>query len=191
MPRARRGLSGSYSSRKLPHRERAPRPVSGESSDDGAPGNYNVEELDNALERERQAAEDAQKELDEAFERAFQQIAADEEPDSITVPDSATAPANKLRVRHVAGRELHRLEYQARNPIHSRPCRVGTDRQSKTAMKKTVLKPTPGSVDAMLPYSGSMCKKRGPLRRGIIHRNPLPQRSRKVPLKILISILRE
>ncbi|CAE7542924.1 unnamed protein product [Symbiodinium sp. KB8] len=41
------------------------------------------------------AAEDAQKELDEAFERAFQQIAANEAPDSIT-----------------------RLEYQARNPIH-------------------------------------------------------------------------
>ena len=49
---------------------------------------------------------------------ARQQIAADEEPDSITVLDSATAPANKLRVRHVAGRELQRLEYQARNPIH-------------------------------------------------------------------------
>ena len=41
-----------------------------ESSDDGAPGSYNVEELDEAL--ERQAAEDAQRELDEAFERARQ-----------------------------------------------------------------------------------------------------------------------
>ena len=92
-------------------------PFSGDSSRNGACGSYNVEELDDAL--ERQAAEDAQRELDEACERARQQIAADEEPDSITVLESASAPANKLQVRHVAGKELQRLEYQARNPIHA------------------------------------------------------------------------
>ena len=41
-------------------------PFPGDSSDDGAPASYNVEELDDAL--ERQAAEDAQRELDEASE---------------------------------------------------------------------------------------------------------------------------
>ena len=51
--------------------------------DDGAPGSYNVEELDEAL--ERQAAEDAQRELDEAFERARQNLNEDVQTDSITV----------------------------------------------------------------------------------------------------------
>ena len=52
-------------------------PFPGDSSDDGAPGSYNVEELDEAL--ERQAAEDeAQRELDEAFDRARQQAAGEE-----------------------------------------------------------------------------------------------------------------
>ena len=55
----------------------------GDSSDDGAPGSYNVEELDQAL--ERQAAEDAQRELDEAFERARHNLKEDVQPDSITV----------------------------------------------------------------------------------------------------------
>ncbi|CAE7773735.1 unnamed protein product, partial [Symbiodinium necroappetens] len=92
-------------------------PFPGDSSDDGAPGSYNVEELDDALERQT-AEEEAQRELDEAFARARQQIAGEEEPDSITVLESASAPANKLQVRHVAGRELQRLDYQARNPVH-------------------------------------------------------------------------
>ena len=56
-------------------------PFPGDSSDDGAPGSYNVEELDEAL--ERQAAEDAQRELDEAFERARHNLNEDVQPDSI------------------------------------------------------------------------------------------------------------
>ena len=92
-------------------------PFPGDSSDDGAPGSYNVEELDDALERQN-AEDEAQRELDEAFARARQQIAGEEEPDSITVLESASAQANKLQVRHVAGRELQRLDYQARNPVH-------------------------------------------------------------------------
>ncbi|CAE7909825.1 unnamed protein product, partial [Symbiodinium microadriaticum] len=59
-------------------------------------------ELDDALEWQT-AEEEAQRELDEAFARARQQIAGEEEPDSITVLESATAPANKLQVRHAAG----------------------------------------------------------------------------------------
>ena len=43
----------------------------------------NSEELDEAL--ERQAAEDAQRELDEAFEQARQNLNEDVQPDSITV----------------------------------------------------------------------------------------------------------
>ena len=56
-------------------------PQSRSFSDDGAPGSYNVEELDEAL--ERQAAEDAQRELDEAFERARHNLNEDVQPDSI------------------------------------------------------------------------------------------------------------
>ena len=92
-------------------------PFPGGSSDDGAPGSYNVEELDDALERQN-AEDEAQRELDEAFARARQQMAGEEEPDSITVLESASAQANKLQVRHLAGRELQRLDYQARNPVH-------------------------------------------------------------------------
>ena len=92
-------------------------PFPGGSSDDGAPGSYNVEELDDALERQN-AEDEAQRELDEAFARARQQIAGEEEPDTITVLESASAQANRLQVRHVAGRELQRLDYQARNPVH-------------------------------------------------------------------------
>ena len=69
-------------------------PFPGDSSDDGAPGSYNVEELDEAL--ERQAAEDAQRELDEAFERARHNLNEDVQPDSITVLESGSAPRNKL-----------------------------------------------------------------------------------------------
>ena len=58
-------------------------PFPGESSDDGSPGSENVEELDEAL--ERQAAEDAQRDLDEAFERARQNLNEDVQTDSITV----------------------------------------------------------------------------------------------------------
>ena len=71
-------------------------PFPGDSSDDGAPGSYNVEELDEAL--ERQAAEDAQRELDEAFERARHNLNEDVQPDSITVLESGSAPRNKLQV---------------------------------------------------------------------------------------------
>ena len=92
-------------------------PFPGGSSDDGAPGSYNVDELDDALERQN-AEDEAQRELDEAFARARQQIAGEEEPDTITVLESASAQANRLQVRHVAGRELQRLDYQARNPVH-------------------------------------------------------------------------
>jgi len=60
-------------------------PFPGGSSDDGAPGDYNVEELNDALERE--AVEDAQRELDEALERARQQMEADEQQDSHTPAD--------------------------------------------------------------------------------------------------------
>eukprot|EP00439_Symbiodinium_sp_Y106_P034392 s1461_g4.t1 len=56
-------------------------PFPGDSSDDGAPGSYNVEELDEAL--ERQAAEDAQRELDEAFGRARRNLNV-LQPDSIS-----------------------------------------------------------------------------------------------------------
>ena len=51
----------------------SPFPV--ESSDDRSPGSYIIEEFDEAL--VCQAAEDAQKELDEAFERVHQQICED------------------------------------------------------------------------------------------------------------------
>ena len=46
-----------------------------------------------------QAAEDAQKELDEAFERARQQNREDVQPDSITALVSGSAPSNQLQVR--------------------------------------------------------------------------------------------
>ena len=92
-------------------------PFPGGSSEDGAPGSYNVDELDDALERQN-TEDEAQRELDEAFARARQQIAGEEEPDTIMVLESASAQANRLQVRHVAGRELQRLDYQARNPVH-------------------------------------------------------------------------
>ena len=88
----------------------------GGSSDDGAPGSYNVEELDQALERE--AAEDAQRELDEAFERARHNLNEDVQPDSITVLESGSAPRNKLQVRHVPGRDITQLGYQARQRVN-------------------------------------------------------------------------
>ena len=53
-------------------------PFPGESSDDGSPGSYNVEELDEGF--EHQATEDAQKELDEVFERARQESRDDVQP---------------------------------------------------------------------------------------------------------------
>eukprot|EP00439_Symbiodinium_sp_Y106_P048297 s2973_g6.t1 len=77
-------------------------PFPGDSSDDGAPGSYNVEELDEAL--ERQAAEDAQRELDEAFERARHNLNEDVQPDSITVLESGSAPRNKLQDHDAIGR---------------------------------------------------------------------------------------
>ena len=92
-------------------------PFPGDSSDDdGAPGSYNVEELDEAL--ERQAAEDAQRELDEAFERARHNLNEDVQPDSITVLESGSAPRNKLQVRHVPGRDITQLGYQARQRVN-------------------------------------------------------------------------
>ena len=91
-------------------------PFPGDSSDDGAPGYYNVEELDQAL--ERQAAEDAQRELDEAFERARHNLKEDVQPDSITVLESGSAPRNRLQVRHVPGREKTQLGYQARQRVN-------------------------------------------------------------------------
>ena len=91
-------------------------PFPGDSSDDGAPGSYNVEELDEAL--ERQAAADAQRELDEAFERARHNLNEDVQPDSITVLESGSAPRNKLQVRHVPGRDLTQLGYQARQRVN-------------------------------------------------------------------------
>eukprot|EP00439_Symbiodinium_sp_Y106_P012953 s3070_g1.t2 len=91
-------------------------PFPGDSSDDGAPGSYNVEELDKAL--ERQAAEDAQRELDEAFERARHNLNEDVQPDSIAVLESGSAPRNKLQVRHVPGRDITQLGYQARQRVN-------------------------------------------------------------------------
>ena len=88
----------------------------GDSSDDGAPGSYNVEELDQAL--ERQAAEDAQRELDEAFEQARHNLNEDVQPDSITVLESGSAPRNRLQVRHVPGRDITQLGYQARQRVN-------------------------------------------------------------------------
>ena len=79
-------------------------------------GSYNVEELDEAL--ERQAAEDAQRELDEAFERARHNLNEHVQPDSITVLESGSAPRNKLQVRHVPGRDITQLGYQARQRVN-------------------------------------------------------------------------
>ncbi|CAE6967231.1 unnamed protein product [Symbiodinium sp. KB8] len=114
-------------------------PFPGDSSDDGAPGSYNVEELDDAL--ERQAAEDAQKELDEAFERARQQIAADD-------PLLSSALPRPLRISlvFVMWPAENSSACSIRPAIQSMT--IDTDRQSKTAMGPTVLKLTPGSVDA-------------------------------------------
>ena len=119
-------------------------PFPGDSSDDGAPGSYNVEELDDAL--ERQAAEDAQKELDEAFERARQQIAADD-------PLLSSALPRPLRISlvFVMWPAENSSACSIRPAIQSMT--IDTDRQSKTAMGPTVLKLTPGSVDAMLSLS--------------------------------------
>ncbi|CAE7736322.1 unnamed protein product, partial [Symbiodinium necroappetens] len=121
-------------------------PFPGDSSDDGAPGSYNVEELDDAL--ERQAAEDAQKELDEAFERARQQIAADDPLLSSTLPRPL-----RISLVFVMWPAENSSAWSIRPAIQSTT--IDTDRQSKTAMGQTVLKLTPGSVDLSATTSSS------------------------------------
>ncbi|CAE7486594.1 unnamed protein product, partial [Symbiodinium sp. CCMP2456] len=86
-------------------------PFPGGSSDDGAPGDHNVEELNDALERE--AVEDAQRELDEALERARQQMDADEDRDDLNERRIAAWHRERAAIFQDLAERQRRLEEEA------------------------------------------------------------------------------